>query len=76
MLFPIVMLGLYEIAIKEKISLKYTVFLAASVITNYYIGYMTCIFTCLFFIYLLIVNKKEVIVITLIFQNQTLILQA
>src|SRR5574344_239192 len=63
MLFPIVILGLYEIAIKEKISLKYTVFLAASVITNYYIGYMTCIFTCLFFIYLLIVNKKEVIVI-------------
>lgn len=61
MLFPLVILGLYEITVKEKISFKYIILLAASVISNYYIGYMTCIFSFLFFIYLIVINKKDVI---------------
>ena len=60
MLLPIIILGLYEIVIKEKISIKYSLFLAISIITNYYIGYMTCIFCGMFFIYLVVVNKKEI----------------
>ena len=61
MLLPIIILGLYEMIIKEKIVFKYTIFLALSIITNYYIGYMTCIFCCLFFLYLIVINKKEII---------------
>ena len=60
MLVPIIILGLYEIAVKEKLSFKYTIFLALSIITNYYIGYMTCLFSGLFFIYLVAINKKEI----------------
>lgn len=60
MLVPIIILGLYEITVKNKISVKYTLFLAASIITNYYIGYMTCIFCFIFFIYLLVTNKNEI----------------
>lgn len=58
MLVPLIVLGLYEITIKEKKSFKYTVFLALSIISNYYVGYMTCIFCGLFFIYLIVVSKK------------------
>ncbi len=61
MLFPLIILGLFEITQKEKISFKYTIVLAVSIIANYYIGYMTCIFCGLFFIYLIVVNKKDVI---------------
>lgn len=60
MLVPLIVLGLYEIVIKEKKSFKYIVFLAASIITNYYIGYMTCIFCALFFIYLLVIKNVEI----------------
>ena len=60
MLFPIIILGLYEITVKDKISFKYILFLSISIITNYYIGYMTCIFCGLFFIYLIVINKKGV----------------
>lgn len=59
MLLPIIALGLYEMVVKEKKSFKYTIFLAMSIIANYYIGYMTCIFCFLFFIYLVFVNKKD-----------------
>ena len=61
MLAPIIILGVYEIVVKEKKSFKYIVFLSASIITNYYIGYMTCIVCGLFFIYLIVINKKEVV---------------
>ncbi|MCF0125771.1 MAG: YfhO family protein, partial [Clostridia bacterium] len=59
MLLPLIILGLYEMVIKEKISYKYIIFLAASIITNYYIGYMTCIFCVLFFIYLMVTAKTD-----------------
>ena len=60
MLLPLIILGLYELTVKEKISFKYIVFLAASIITNYYIGYMTCIFCGLFFIYLIVIKTNDV----------------
>lgn len=60
MLLPIIVLGLYEITVKEKISFKYIIFLSASIITNYYIGYMTCIFCGLFFIYLTVIKVREI----------------
>lgn len=60
MLAPIIILGLYEITVKERKSFNYIVFLSASIITNYYIGYMTCIFCGLFFIYLMVINRKDI----------------
>jgi len=59
MLLPLIILGLYEMVNKEKKNFKYIIFLSLSIITNYYIGYMTCIFCFLFFLYLLVVQKKE-----------------
>lgn len=59
MLLPIIVLGIYEIIKKERISYKYIVFLAASIITNYYIGFMTCIFSALVFIYICFINTKQ-----------------
>lgn len=59
MLLPLIILGLYELVVKEKKSFIYIIFLSASIITNYYMGYMTCIFCGLFFIYLIFTGKKE-----------------
>ncbi len=49
-LFPLVMLGI-ERLIKERKSLLYIITLALTLITNYYMGYMVCIFSVLYFIY-------------------------
>ena len=57
-LLPIIILGLYELVTKERKNFKYVFFLALSIITNYYIGFMTCIFCGLFFIYLLVIKYK------------------
>ena len=59
MLLPLIILGLYEIVKKERISFKYIISLSISIITSFYIGYMTCIFCGLFFIYLIVINKKK-----------------
>ncbi|MBQ9543662.1 MAG: YfhO family protein [Clostridia bacterium] len=48
-LFPLVMLGAWELFTKSKFKL-YTVTLALSIITNYYIGYMVCVFMVISFI--------------------------
>lgn len=61
MVLPIIVLGMYEIVIKERKSFKYSIFLALSIIFNYYIGYMTCIFCGLFFVYLIFINKRDII---------------
>ncbi|MDO4966836.1 MAG: YfhO family protein [Lachnospiraceae bacterium] len=68
MLLPIIVLGIYEIINKERISYKYIIFLAASIITNYYIGFMTCIFSVLVFVYICVVNTKELKSITKYFK--------
>ena len=49
-LFPLVMLGI-ELLIKERKMKLYTITLALTLITNYYMGFMVCIFSVLYFIY-------------------------
>lgn len=49
-LFPLVMSGLEKLISERKMKL-YTLTLALTLITNYYMGYMVCIFSVLYFIY-------------------------
>lgn len=49
-LLPLVMLGVYLI-IKENKHLLYIISLAVCVISNFYIGFMVCIFTAIYFFY-------------------------
>jgi len=48
-LLPLVMLGIYGI-VRERKFMLYTVTLALTLVTSYYIGYMVCIFSALFFL--------------------------
>lgn len=49
-LFPLVMLGIEKLINDRKMKL-YIITLALTLITNYYMGYMVCIFSVLYFIY-------------------------
>lgn len=49
-LFPLVMLGIEKLVKERKMKL-YTITLALTLITNYYMGFMVCIFSVLYFIY-------------------------
>ena len=49
-LFPLVILGIEKLISERKMKL-YTISLALTLITNYYMGYMVCIFSVLYFIY-------------------------
>lgn len=49
-LFPLVILGIEKLISERKMKL-YTITLALTLITNYYMGYMVCIFSVLYFIY-------------------------
>ncbi len=51
-LLPLVMLGLIEILREQKVSFLYIFSLALSIFSSYYLGYMTCLFSVLFFAYL------------------------
>ena len=57
-LLPLICLGVYQM-IREKKYKLYVVSLAVAVFSNYYIGYMTCIFTFLFFFYCYFSQTKE-----------------
>jgi len=48
-LLPLVLLGVYNIVHKRKF-MMYTVTLAVTLVTSYYMGYMVCIFSVLFFL--------------------------
>ncbi|MBQ7564562.1 MAG: YfhO family protein [Lachnospiraceae bacterium] len=50
-LLPLVMTGLVEILRSGKVSLLYIWTLALAVFSSYYIGYMICLFSVLFFLY-------------------------
>ncbi len=52
-LFPLVILGL-ERLVKERKVVLYTISLGMAILCNYYIGYMICLFSVLYFIYLII----------------------
>ena len=49
-LLPLIVLGIEKIINKGKCG-TYIVFLALGIFTNYYIGFMLCIFSCLYFLY-------------------------
>lgn len=51
-LAPLILLGL-ELLVKEGKSALYCIFLALSILSNYYISIMICIFLCLYFLLLL-----------------------
>lgn len=57
-LFPIIMLGL-ERLVEEKKGLMYCLALGASILSNYYISIMTCIFMVIYFGALLILNTGK-----------------
>lgn len=56
-LFPLIVLGL-EALVREKKFLMYTICLGLSIISNYYIGFMLCIFSVLYFFYLLLTREE------------------
>ena len=55
---PLMLLGI-DYIIKNKRSLLYGIILSLAILSNYYIGYMLCIFACLYFLYQLILNYKD-----------------
>ena len=57
MLLPLVTLGIEEIILKGKYKL-YMIVLFMVVVSNYYIGYMICIFSVVYFFYKSIIYKK------------------
>ena len=58
LLLPLICLGIYSL-IREKKYKLYTVTLAVAIFSNYYIGYMMCIFTFLYFFYCYFSQTKE-----------------
>ncbi|MCR5626076.1 MAG: YfhO family protein [Lachnospiraceae bacterium] len=56
-LLPLVMLGLERLINDPKKRILYMVTLSAAVLTNYYSGYMICIFSLLMFIYKLLLRS-------------------
>lgn len=58
MFFPILMIGLDKL-INERKKVLYIIMLTISILSNFYIGYMECIFCLLYFIYNYINLKKK-----------------
>lgn len=56
-LLPLVILGIEKI-FKENNYYFYLLFLSLSIVLNFYIGYMICIFSLIYFIYKCIINKS------------------
>jgi uncharacterized membrane protein YfhO len=56
-ILPLVILGIENLISKRKMKL-YIIALAATLITNYYMGYMVCIFSVLYFIYYFFSNHN------------------
>ncbi len=63
-LLPLIALGIENIINKGKCSV-YIIFLSLAIFTNYYIGFMLCIFSCIYFLYYFFcsynsINKKQI----------------
>ena len=58
MLLPLLLLGLERLILHKK-PILYTVTLAIILLSNYYIGYMICIFTAMYFFYYFLAHAKE-----------------
>lgn len=64
-LLPLVIAGIENIIQKKK-PVLYIISLALTLITNYYIGFMVCVFSVIYYIYIMILNselknKKEIL---------------
>ena len=57
-LLPLVMLGIDKL-LKENKFILYVVTLFLAIFSNFYIGYMICIFSCIYFIQELLLNYKK-----------------
>ncbi|MBO5789375.1 MAG: YfhO family protein [Clostridia bacterium] len=57
-LLPLIVLGLYELICHRKYKL-YTISLALAILSNFYIGYMTCIFVALYSVFLYLSLSPE-----------------
>ena len=57
-LLPLVMLGIDKL-LKENKFLLYVISLFLAIFSNFYIGYMICIFSCIYFIQELLLNYKK-----------------
>ena len=57
-LLPVICIGVWSLVREKKYKL-YTLSLAAAVFSNYYVGYMTCIFLFLYFFYCYFSQTKE-----------------
>ena len=55
LILPIVLLGIDRI-LDDKSSIIYGLSLFYGITTNYYMGYMLCIFSCLYFIYQILIR--------------------
>ncbi|MEI3578371.1 MAG: YfhO family protein [Acutalibacteraceae bacterium] len=55
-LLPLVVLGAYKLLVDGKYK-TYVVALALTMLTNYYIGFFTCIFTVIVFIAIMVISK-------------------
>ncbi|HOO28258.1 MAG TPA: YfhO family protein, partial [Lachnospiraceae bacterium] len=53
---PIVMLGIHRLVQNPKKSKLYIITLAVSILMNYYLGYMLCLFSVFYFLYILVIN--------------------
>lgn len=58
-LCPLVIMGVYLLLVKGKYK-TYVIALALTMITNYYIGFFTCIFTLITFIVVMVISKPSV----------------
>lgn len=59
MLLPLIILGLCTMIKTGKISILYIITLFLSIFSNYYMGYMTCLFSVIFFLYYIFVNAES-----------------
>lgn len=57
-LAPLLLLGIEKLIDQNK-SLLYGIVLFLAILSNYYIGFMLCIFSCLYFSYYLFINYNE-----------------
>lgn len=65
MLLPLIICGLCTIVKKGRISILYIVTLFLAIFSNYYIGYMTCLFTMIFFVYYVLTETPNLRIRTL-----------
>ncbi len=59
MLLPLIIYGLCSMIDTGRISILYILSLFLSIFSNYYIGYMTCLFTVIFFVYYVLTRTER-----------------